>query len=126
MRASSHQGGAMRRIAFVAWCGCLLAVTSVKGMFLQPELEPVDRLVKNAEAFAQTHPSDPAAYYTLARIHYLAFALRLNVVPCFPPQAEGQKQPAPDFMLGLPVEMGRRNRAIELAREELGLKDTPP
>jgi hypothetical protein len=52
-------------------------------MFLQPELEPVDRLVKNAEAYAEAHPSDSAAQYTLARIHYLAFALRIQCRPVF-------------------------------------------
>jgi hypothetical protein len=95
-------------------------------MFLQPELEPVDRLVKNAEAYAEAHPSDPAAQYTLARIHYLAFALRIDAVPCFPPDNEGQRAPAPDHLVGLPAEMGRRNRAIELAREELGVKGDLP
>jgi hypothetical protein len=95
-------------------------------MFLQPELEPVDRLVKNAEAYAEAHPSDPAAQYTLARIHYLAFALRIDAVPCFPPDNEGQRAPAPDHLVGLPAEMSRRNRAIELAREELGVKGDAP
>jgi hypothetical protein len=95
-------------------------------MFLQPELEPVDRLVKNAEANATAHPSDSAAYYTLARIYYLAFALRIDAVPCFPPNAEGQREPAPDHLVGLPAEMARRNRANEMAREELGLKGDLP
>jgi hypothetical protein len=95
-------------------------------MFLLPELEPVDRLVKNAEKYAQSHPSDSAAQYTLARIHYLAFALRIDAVPCFPPNEEGQRLPAPDHLVGLPAEMARRNRAIEMAREELGFKGDLP
>jgi hypothetical protein len=95
-------------------------------MFLQPELEPVDRLVKNAEANLAAHPGDPAAHYTLARIHYLAFALRINAVPAFPPNSEGMREPAPDHLVGLPAEMARRNRANELAREELGLKGELP
>lgn len=78
--------------------------------------------MKNAEAYAESHPSDAAAQYTLARIHYLAFALRIGAVPCFPPNEDGQRTPAPDHLVGLPVEMARRNRAIEKAREELGLK----
>jgi hypothetical protein len=116
----------MRNSAFIALCVFGLALGTARGMFLQPELEPVDRLVKNAEAYAEAHPSDPAAQYTLARIHYLAFALRINAVPCFPPDNEGQRAPAPDHLIGLPAEMGRRNRAMELAREELGLKGELP
>lgn len=95
-------------------------------MFIRPELEPVDRLVKNAEAYAEGHPSDAAAQYTLARIHYLAFALRIGAVPCLPPNEDGQRVPAPDFLVGLPVEMARRDRAVELAREELGFKGDLP
>lgn len=95
---------------------------NARGMFLRPELEPVDRLVKNAETYAQSHPSDAAALYTLGRIHYLAFALRIGAVPCFPPNEDGQRLPAPDHLVGLPAEMARRDRAIQKAREELGLK----
>jgi hypothetical protein len=112
----------MRSFVCVAVCLLGLAFENARGMFLRPELEPVDRLVKNAESYAESHPSDAAAQYTLARIHYLAFALRIDAVPCFPPNEDGQRVPAPDHLVGLPVEMARRNRAIEKAREELGLK----
>src|SRR5262245_52894197 len=116
----------MRSFVCVAVCVFGLVLEDARGMFLRPELEPVDRLVKNAETYAESHPSDAAAQYTLARIHYLAFALRIGAVPCFPPNEDGQRTPAPDHLVGLPAEMARRNRAIEMAREELGFKGDLP
>ena len=50
---------------------------------MTPGLEPVDRLVKNAEIYLAKHPSESNASYTLARIHYLAFATKLDHVETF-------------------------------------------
>lgn len=103
-----------------------LGLCVAQAMFMQPELEPLDRLVASAEKYAKSHDSDPSAHYTLARVHYLAFALRINSVPAFPPDGDGRRQPVPDHLVGLPVEMARRARAVELAREELKLGDQFP
>jgi hypothetical protein len=43
------------------------------GRFRLPEYAPVDRLIANATAYVQEHPQEAEGYYTLARIHYLAF-----------------------------------------------------
>jgi len=43
------------------------------GKFVSPTYLPVDRLIENAAAYVQEHPKDADAYYTLGRIHYLAF-----------------------------------------------------
>lgn len=43
------------------------------GMFRRPQYAPVERLIANATAYIQEHPKDAEGYYTLARIHYLAF-----------------------------------------------------
>jgi hypothetical protein len=47
--------------------------TQVYGWFA-----PVDRLVKNSEAYVMENPEDPHGYYILGRIHYFAF---MNRVP---------------------------------------------
>jgi hypothetical protein len=43
------------------------------GRFVSPTYLPVDRLIENATAYVREHPKDADAYYTLGRIHYLAF-----------------------------------------------------
>jgi hypothetical protein len=51
---------------------------------LQPRVVPVERLIANTTAYIKENPSDPKGPYTLARIHYLAFATRsaeLNQYP---------------------------------------------
>jgi len=53
------------------------------GMFARPSYVPVDRLLGNATAYVQEHPSDASGYYTLARIHYLAFVNKSFVIATF-------------------------------------------
>jgi hypothetical protein len=62
-----------RNLFFVIFIfSCL---TSVWGMFVDlTEPVPTDRLIKNLEAYAKEHPDDPGGYYTLGRVHSLAFA----------------------------------------------------
>jgi hypothetical protein len=52
--------------------------------FASPVNAPVDRLTRNIEAFVQAHPEDARGHYMLARLHYLAFALRTDTVAHFP------------------------------------------
>lgn len=78
----------------------LAALTlSAPAKFMAPELVPVDRLVKNAEAYLATHQSEADAHYTLARIHYLAFSMKRDQVPAFVRGVGegGKPQPAPDW-----------------------------
>ena len=53
----------------------------VEAKFVMPQMTPVDRLVKNAEAYLLKHRNEANAHYTLARIHYLAFSSKRNQVP---------------------------------------------
>ena len=64
----------------------LLLFTAASGwtIFMSPELVPVDRLVKSAEAHLAQHPEKAVAHYTLARIHYLAFVTNLDKVAAYP------------------------------------------
>ncbi len=50
------------------------------GMFVPPTIVPVDRLIKNTTAYIKEHPDDTNAYYTLGRIHYLAFVNKSRLI----------------------------------------------
>jgi hypothetical protein len=94
---------------------------SARAMFVRPNLVPVERLVAFAEKQAAAQPSDVDAHYRLARVHYLAFIFKLGQVPAYPTGRDGAFAPADDHMVGLPLEMAREQRALELAREEFQL-----
>ena len=78
-----------------------LAATA-QAMFMPPELVPVDRLVRSAEAYIEKHREESEAHYTLARIHYLAFSTKRDQVAAFPNRREegGKPSVAPDWMKG--------------------------
>ena len=49
---------------------------------------PVDRLIKNVEAYIKANPKDAKGHYTLGRIHGLAYAkegAQINVIPAKQP-----------------------------------------
>jgi hypothetical protein len=48
--------------------------------FARPDLEkvPVDRLIKNLEALAEKEPKNAEARYNLARVHAMAYALKID------------------------------------------------
>jgi hypothetical protein len=46
----------------------------------------------------------------------------MEAIPVTPAGAGELEEPAPDHLVGLPLEMAREQRALELAREQLGLK----
>ncbi len=79
----------------------LLAATA-HAMFMAPELVPVDRLAKNAEAYLEKHRDEADAHYTLARIHYLAFSTKKDHVAAFPNRDGdgGKPRVAPDWNRG--------------------------
>src|SRR6478735_7029706 len=70
--------------------------------FMAPRMTPVDRLVKNAEAYLAKNRAEADAHYTLARIHYLAFSTQRDQVAAFTRGeiAEGKPQPVPEWMRG--------------------------
>lgn len=72
---------------------------SAPAMFMAPQLEPVDRLVKNAQAYLAKHPKEADAYYTLGRIHYLAFSAKRDQAPVMRgDEADGKPKPAPRWL----------------------------
>jgi len=77
-----------------------LAVLTTPGFarFARPEMIPVDRLLENARTQLAANPDSNEARYTLARIHYLAFARSSTTVPGFT-YGENPKI-APNWMIG--------------------------
>jgi tetratricopeptide (TPR) repeat protein len=51
------------------------------GMFMEPVDAPVARLLSNMANYVRKHPEEPDGYYTLGRIHYLAFATKRKSLP---------------------------------------------
>ena len=60
-------------LAATAGLGLFLSTTAT-AVFMGLPRVPIDRLIANTSAYIREHPNDPMGPYTLARIHYLAFA----------------------------------------------------
>jgi len=56
---------------------------SAKGKFVQPTDAPVERLLKNVAAYTKEHPTDPEGFYTLGRVHFLAFTIKTGAIKTF-------------------------------------------
>ena len=101
----------------------LIALSCADAKFMMPELVPADRLVKNAEAFVEKNPGDAFGHYTLGRIHYLAFVLKIGSVPVIQAGPGELPRPAPDHLIGQPIATLRRLRAEELAQADLKITE---
>lgn len=112
----------MNRILLCLIAG-LAGFQSAHGKFAMPMPIPVDRLVAKAERYIQEKPEDPEGYYTLARIHYAAFAYQATDLAAYsypgdqssrpPALAESLKTTAP------PVELEARRRVTERKKLEV-------
>jgi len=72
---------AREKIFFVSiTVAALLSLTTAdsQAMFAHPTLAPVDRLISNVTAYISEHPEDPDGYYTLGRLHSLAYSHQAN------------------------------------------------
>ncbi|MBN2590202.1 MAG: hypothetical protein JXA96_10095 [Sedimentisphaerales bacterium] len=88
------------------------------GMFVIPTPIPVDRLIKNTTAYINEHPDDINAYYTLGRIHYVAFANKSNLVGAN--EREALPSISRDWMQQAAVSQNLYNHARELVLKEYG------
>lgn len=70
--------GALRALLILVVC--VACSQPAPAMFMRPEFVPTKRLLQNAETFLKQNPQDAQAHYTLARIHYLAFANRSAIM----------------------------------------------
>jgi hypothetical protein len=86
-------------------CGvvCLigLAALPAAAMFMVPPEAPVDRLIQNVGAYVKEHPKDPMGYYTLARVHHLAFALKQEKLRAT--EEKGKLPNVPAMFNGIPA-----------------------
>ncbi|MHC4185495.1 MAG: hypothetical protein ACYSR4_06135 [Planctomycetota bacterium] len=87
-------------------------------MFAAPTPAPIDRLIANTMAYIREKPNDAHGYYTLARIHYLAFVNKSKLVPTF--EGEALPEIAEGWQGTDIVQMARNRRAEELALKEFG------
>ncbi len=72
----------LNRVLLLAAASLLATASMVAwGKFAMPVNAPVERLVSNMAAYVKAHPRDANGYYTLGRIHYLAFALNATEIP---------------------------------------------
>jgi hypothetical protein len=79
-------------IAFAAF------ITPGFAKFARPEMIPVERLLENAKTHLAANPDSDETRYTLARIHYLAFARSSTSVPAF--TYGDTPRIAPNWMIG--------------------------
>lgn len=109
----------------------LAGIGSAHAMFIQPEPVPIERLLKSAEAYLAANPKSAEAHYTLARIHYLAFARSSGEVPANlrrrePLDDRGKPLIAADWQLLPSMTRSIDDRASQLARDEVGFSQPHP
>lgn len=92
------------------------------GRWALPSYLPVDRMIANATAYIKEEPNDASGYYTLARIHYLAFVNKAFLVGTYNQDVPPSIIPYwwwDDYLQG-----ARRAEAIRITLEEFGFEST--
>lgn len=134
---------AMTSITYAALV--LLTASTVHARWaIRPQEVPVDRLLKNTEAWIADHPEDPRGHYVLGRVHSMAFATRkdqvtvgqsfnakpeaANPLPSFLPYRSVKVQPVAgkngqvaitsEQLIHLEASIRHYRKAIELAGKE--------
>ncbi|MEZ4648620.1 MAG: hypothetical protein R3E97_07495 [Candidatus Eisenbacteria bacterium] len=104
----------------------LLASTSA-AMFIGPTLAPIDRVVRNLEAYVTEFPADAEGYFLLGRAHYLAWSTRSRSIPSRPDDLRGAVEFYPDTSVDWSRKCShderslRRTEALARAKAEVGL-----
>lgn len=77
------------------WLAILLgcAVCNVQAIWVESPAVPLERVLKNAQAYLSKHPNSAQANYVLGRLHSLAFATGTNQVQVY----QEPKDPLPRF-----------------------------
>jgi len=111
----------------VRYCAISLLMTGIwvnvtNGMFAWPQYIPVERLIENATAYIQQEPNDASGYYTLGRIHYMAFVYKSFFVAAYrddiPPSL------IPFWRSGNYLYHAREQEARRIALDEFGYEST--
>lgn len=117
----------MNRLFSASALSLLLVAACALGEFVPPQFAPVERLVKSTQAYLAGHPTEADAHYTLGRIHYLAFARGAESVPVVREAGEGGKPTvASDWAISFELYEARKQRADELALEDIGERGPRP
>lgn len=110
---------------------CFALVTPAGATFMRPSDAPVDRLIKNAEAYVTENPKDADGHYVLGRIHYLAWSIKTGQVPVYrlPEQGKAIKPNIPaDHLIYSNVATARNAEAQRRALAEYkveSVRDVP-
>jgi hypothetical protein len=97
----------MRLMRYVALANG--AAVALLGHFAPPTNAPVERLLSNVGAYVKSHPQDANGYYTLGRIHYLAFELNATTLDYW----DGEPiRPMAGALPGRAVDAGRHARGL--------------
>lgn len=98
----------------------LMTAAAAPAMFAPPQDVPVDRIVKNAEAYVAEHPDDASGYYVLGRAHYLAWTLKSQTIPVYRGvDKEGKPRVADDHALDMYRSMAAAQEAQRQVLEEM-------
>ncbi len=108
------------RLLLALLCSICAAFQPIQAKFAQPQPVPVDRLLKNAEAYLAAHPESSEGHYIVARIHYLAFARASFSVPTLGVSDEGMPEILPSWMIS-PRSNERYKEARRLAFLDAGI-----
>jgi hypothetical protein len=97
-----------------------LYVLPAAAMFMRTdEPVPVDRLIQNLQAYIKANPKDAAGYYTLGRVHGLAYAKDGAQIDVTPAKEAGK---LPSFAVYRSVQEARRDenqKLTDAARDHL-------
>lgn len=88
------------------------------GRFMLPTVAPVDRLIKNTTAYINENPQDTNAYYTLGRIHYLAFVNKSGLIGAY--ESEALPRIPQDWLQQSAISQNLYNHAREIVMKEYG------
>ena len=88
------------------------------GRFMLPTVAPVDRLIKNTTAYINENPQDTNAYYTLGRIHYLAFVNKSGLIGVY--ESEALPRIPQDWLQQSAISQNLYNHAREIVMKEYG------
>lgn len=113
------------RMLLALLCWICAATQPIHAKFARPQPVPVDRLLKQAEAYVAAHPESAEGRYLIARIHYLAFARASFSVPTFGDTDEGKPEVPPSWMIGPDRSNERYEEARRLAFKDIGIPGSP-
>lgn len=111
----------MKRVLLPLIAG-VAALQPLHGKFAMPQPVPVERLVASAQRYIEKSPEDPEGHYTLARIHYAAFAWQATYLDAFssPAGDDAARPPAldRDLKANMPAQQLEAQRRV-LERRKL-------